>query len=162
MVWNVLYVKSRAEKKVSERLENDGVEVFCPLKTEVRQWSDRKKKVKIPYFPSYVFVRFEKKKKPDVLKTPGVVGFVYWLRKPAVIREQEMRTVMDFFKDRKDEKISFRSFKKGDRLKIERGPLKERKGVVLRQTKEKVVLQIEQLGVVLTAEVPKDAVSTRG
>lgn len=42
--WYALYVRSRAEKKVSQELEHIGIEVFLPLITRVRQWSDRKKK----------------------------------------------------------------------------------------------------------------------
>ena len=45
--WYVLYTTSRAEKKVAQRLEEKGLEVFLPMIEELRQWSDRKKKVEI-------------------------------------------------------------------------------------------------------------------
>ena len=159
MHWNVLYVNSRAEGKVAERLENKGFEVFCPMETTLRQWSDRKKKVKVPYFRSYVFVRLALKKRLEVLQTPGVVGFVYWLHKPALIREKEMQVVMDFFQNQEGKKIQSQSFEPGQALLIKKGPLKEKQGVVLRQTKNKVVLQIQQLGISLSAEVPKNTVA---
>jgi len=54
--WMAVYTKPRSEKKVAERLEKAGIEVYCPLQTVIKQWSDRKKKIKIPVFPSYVFV----------------------------------------------------------------------------------------------------------
>jgi transcription antitermination factor NusG len=115
--------------------------------------------VKVPYFRSYVFVRFEKGRRLEVLQTPGVVGFVFWLHKPALIREKEMQVVMDFFQDNAQKSIVCESFEPGQNLLIKDGPLKENKGVVLRQGKNKVVLQIQQLGVALTAEVPKNAVT---
>lgn len=159
MVWQVLYVNSRAESKVAKRLERKGLNVFCPMKTVVKQWSDRKKKVREPYFRSYVFVRVEKEKRLDILQTPGVVGFLYWLGKPAVIREGEMEEVMGFFENRPSENIVCKTFDPGQNLLINAGPLQNKKGIVLRQSKHKVVLQIQQLGIALTAEIPKDKVA---
>lgn len=158
MKWRVLYVNSRAEKKVADRLRKKGFEVFCPLKTTIRQWSDRKKKVKIPYFPSYVFVRYDDQDRLSVVTTPGVVGLVYYLRRPAVIRDKEMEEIIQFFDDHSSTKIQCASFKPGDRLQIARGVMKEKEGIVIRQTKYKVILYIEELGMSVTAEVPKSAV----
>src|SRR5690625_5234631 len=156
--WRVLYVNSRAEKKVAERLNGKGFEVFCPRRTTIRQWSDRKKKVRVPYFPSYVFVRYEEKDRLSVVETPGVVGLVYYLHRPAVIREKEMEEIIQFFDDHSSTKIQCASFKPGDRLQIARGVMKEKEGIVIRQTKYKVILYIEELGMTCTAEVPKSAV----
>ncbi|MDX1426779.1 MAG: transcription termination/antitermination NusG family protein [Salegentibacter mishustinae] len=50
MSWYVLYTKPRTEKRVAESLEQMGVEVYCPLITEIKQWKDRKKKLKTPLF----------------------------------------------------------------------------------------------------------------
>jgi len=156
--WRVLYVNSRAEKKVAERLTGKGFEVFCPLRTTIRQWSDRKKKVRVPYFASYVFVRYEEKDRLSVVETPGVVGLVYYLHRPAVIREKEMQEVMQFFEDHSTSRIDCTAFEPGDRLQIDRGVLREKEGIVIRQTKYKVILYIEELGMSVTAEVPKSAV----
>ena len=158
MDWKVLYVNSRAESKVAERLTLKGLEVFCPMRTEIRQWSDRKRKVREPYFRSYVFVRVDKEMCLKTLQTPGVVGFVYWLQKPAVIREQEMQEVIGFFDVHDAKKIDCESFEPGQNVRINEGALKEKEGIVLRQSKHKVVLQIQQLGIALTAEVSKNKV----
>ena len=60
--WFAVYTQSRAEKKVFERLTKADFEAFLPLTTVVKQWSDRKKKVKVPLINSYVFVNTSKKK----------------------------------------------------------------------------------------------------
>ncbi|XOV91191.1 MAG: transcription termination/antitermination NusG family protein [Bacteroidota bacterium] len=73
--WYVLYTRPRNEKKVIQRLENE-FEVFCPLVTTKRQWSDRKKKVSEPLFRSYVFVKVTEAERQDVLRTPGVVCYI--------------------------------------------------------------------------------------
>ena len=57
MSWNVIYTKSRAEKKVEERLKNIGIEAYCPVRTEVKSWSDRKKSISVPVLPSMVLVK---------------------------------------------------------------------------------------------------------
>ena len=49
MNWYALYTKPRWESKVEKALEKMGIETYCPMTTEVRQWSDRKKKLPPPY-----------------------------------------------------------------------------------------------------------------
>ena len=55
--WNVLYTRSRCEKKVAALLSKRGIENYCPLNRVVRKWSDRHKLIYEPLFSSYVFVR---------------------------------------------------------------------------------------------------------
>ena len=153
MKWHVLYVNSRAEKKVADRLSVKGLAVFCPLRTEWRQWSDRKKKIEVPYFRSYVFVKFDQSRRLDVLRTPGVVGYLYWLGRPAVIREQEMEAVMQFFETHGQKPIQSVPLTPGDKITIQQGALKDRKGVVIEQRNNKVMLQIEQLNISLQVEI---------
>ena len=61
MAWYVLYTNPKAEKKVAEQLTKIGVINYCPLIKKVHQWSDRKKKIEIPLFTSYVFVNIDEK-----------------------------------------------------------------------------------------------------
>ena len=53
--WTAFYTKPRNEKKVSERLLGSGFEIYCPVRTVLKQWSDRKKKIKEVLFTSYLF-----------------------------------------------------------------------------------------------------------
>ncbi len=75
--WCVLYVKSRQEFKVSERLEAFGIETYVPFKNVVRQWSDRKKKVKVVLLPSIVLVKISLKHINQVFTVPGTVRFLF-------------------------------------------------------------------------------------
>lgn len=144
MNWFVLYVSSRREKLVAKRLVEKGIEVFCPIKVEKRQWSDRIKRVEVPYFPSYVFAKFSPKKADYVLETSGVVRRLYWLQKPAIIREEEMQEVMAFFN--KHSIIENVNYTVGEQVKIVRGVLKDKKAVILINDKDQVVLTIPALG----------------
>jgi hypothetical protein len=79
--WHVIYTKPRAEKKVEERLNNFGIEAFCPVKQQIKQWSDRKKKILVPVLPSMVLVNIDEKNRNRVFDIPGVVRYMFWLKK---------------------------------------------------------------------------------
>lgn len=158
MNWFVLYVNSRAEKKVATRLERQGFTVFCPTKIEERQWSDRIKKVEVPYFRSYVFVKCDEKQINTVLETPGVVRRLFWLGKPAVIRDEEMQEVKDFFDENAKRKIEYEAYAEGEEVQIEKGTLRNRKAVVLKNDKNKVTLSLPALGCAFIVTLSKDEI----
>src|SRR5258706_5427248 len=91
--WYALYTRPRWEKKVADLLEKKKVEVYCPLNKVKRQWADRKKIVYEPLFASYVFVYVSEREELNIKQTDGVINFVYWLNKPAVIRNEEIDTI---------------------------------------------------------------------
>ena len=90
MNWFVIYTKSRQEKKVALELEKMGITVYCPMINQIRQWSDRKKKVEVPLISSYVFVQLKERDRETVFEVPGIVRYVYWLEKPAIVRDEEI------------------------------------------------------------------------
>ncbi len=91
--WYVMYTTSRAEKKVAERLTDAGLEVFLPMVEELRQWSDRKKKVQKALFNGYVFVKTDRNNLWNCLQTPGAVRFVNFAGVPATIRDEDVETI---------------------------------------------------------------------
>ena len=88
--WHVLYTKPRHEIKALERLAQKGFEVYCPMKTTLKQWSDRKKKVSEPLLPSYLFIKTTEKKRAIPLTDPSVLNYIFWLGKPAIVRDSEI------------------------------------------------------------------------
>ena len=93
MHWLVIYTNPRAEMKVAQRLEKIGVEAYCPTRTEVRQRSDRKKKIRVPLLPSMVLVNIEEREKNKVFDVQGVVRYLYWLGEPAKVSVDEVLTL---------------------------------------------------------------------
>ena len=67
--WLVFYTRPRTEKKAEQRLLDRGYNVLVPKAEEVRQWSDRKKKVIIPLFRGYLFAQVNERSRIDVLQT---------------------------------------------------------------------------------------------
>ena len=91
--WRVLYTKPRTEMKVVQRLEKIGMEAFCPVRMEMRQRSDRKKKIWAPLLPSMVLVNIDEKEKNKVFDVQGVVRYLYWLGEPAKVSVDEVLTL---------------------------------------------------------------------
>ncbi|MFS4416945.1 UpxY family transcription antiterminator [Maribacter sp. 2307ULW6-5] len=152
-VWYVVYVKPRNEKKVALRLEERGFEVYCPLIKEVRQWSDRKKTVNAPLFKSYVFVRLAKGERSQVFDFPGVIRYLFWLGKPAVVRDSEMQELKQWLSNDSVEDYKLTPFSPGDRVTIQYGIMKDRQAVVKEVGKTRARLFLKGLGVVLNMKL---------
>lgn len=153
--WHAIYTSSRQEKKVEKLLNEIGIETYCPTKTEIRQWSDRKKKVEVVLFTSYVFLKVNKYDFLKVLQTQGVVNFVYYLGKPAQISEKEILSIRIFLEQATDYEIKF---EKDDAVLIQDGPLAGQTGYIESLGKEKIRVRIEQLGMSLVAQVHRNKV----
>jgi len=89
--WYAIYVKSRHEKSVYHELCDKGIKSSLPVMTQTHQWSDRKKKVEVPLFRGYVFVKIDiSTNKLNVLQTDGVVQFVTFSNKTVSIPNEQM------------------------------------------------------------------------
>jgi transcription antitermination factor NusG len=151
--WYVLYTRGRWEKKVYSQLADAGVESYCPLNIVERRWSDRVKKVEEPIFKSYVFVKLSKEEHRKVLETPGVVKFVYWLGKPAIVREKEIEQIRKFL-DEYDEVAVVPvdgSIVPGARLLITSGIFMDKEAIALKVFKKTVEVLIISIGCKLVA-----------
>lgn len=160
LAWNVLYTKTKNEKKVFDRLSNLGIDAYCPCQRTLKQWSDRKKWVEEPIFKSYIFVKTPESEaqKLQILNTLGVVRFLYWLGKPAQVRQEEIDAIRSFLGEHQS--VESVSFDVGLKLNVKQGVLKGSEGVVLYQTKNEVVLRVEKLGMSLVARLPKISVES--
>ncbi len=81
---------------MAKRLLDKGVETFCPLVKERRQWSDRMKTIESPLLKTYLFVRIAKEERTAVRLTDGVVNFLYKNGKPLVLKEKLILTIRQF------------------------------------------------------------------
>ncbi len=153
MNWYVVYTKPKWEKKVAEQLTKSGIECYCPLIIQERQWSDRKKKVEVPLFNSYVFVRLAENNRNAVFQSSGVVRYLFWLSKPAIVREEEINVIKKWLNASNDTDFSIECYKIGDAVKIDSGPFSDQKAVVQEINKTHYVLYLESLGCVLKMKI---------
>lgn len=154
--WLAIYTQPRWEKKVFKLLGERDIESYCPLNTVYRQWSDRIKKVEEPLFKSYVFVRVSQEEQTKVRMTPGVLNFVYWLGKPAVVRDEEIDTIRRFMNEYDDvEVVPLEEIKPGSRVVISGGIMMGEEAVALKVFKNTVEVRIESIGFSLVAKLDK-------
>ncbi len=153
--WYALYTRPRFEKKVAVRLEEAGYEVWLPMQTVVRQWSDRKKKVEVPLFNSYVFIHAEQKDLYHAVQTDGVARTVHFNGAPAVIRDEQIDVIRKILIGPDAFDIRERSYARGDVVRVMQGPLKGSQGRWINwRGKKRVCLELEQLHHVILVEVP--------
>lgn len=146
MEWFALYTKPRNEKKVAENLAALGIEVYCPLVTTIKQWSDRKKKVESPLIPSYVFVKIEEANRKDVFQVAGVVQYVFWLGKPAKIQPHEIEALKTQLAA-PVVKVTIETWTPNAQIQISEGPFKNQMAVVEKVSTNKVTLILKSLGI---------------
>lgn len=154
-VWYAIYTKPRWEKKVAEQLTKKGIENYCPLNKVVRQWSDRKKTVLEPLFTSYVFVCITQKDMVALLETSGVLNLLYWLGKPAVIRDSEIAAIKSFLLEHENVSLEKMDVKLNDTVRITHGPLIAREGNVIEINNHTIKVVLPTLGYALIAQVSK-------
>lgn len=153
--WYALYTKPRWEKKVAKLLEEQGIENYCPINKVTRQWSDRKKIVMEPVFKGYVFVKIADANKWEVKKINGVLNFVYWLGKPATIREEEILTIKKFLNEFSDIEVTDLSLKVNSTVMVKAGVLMNYQGILVELIGNKARVRIESMGLQLSAQFDK-------
>jgi transcription antitermination factor NusG len=156
--WYAVYTKPRWEKKVADLFTRKSIENYCPLNRVQRQWHDRKKIILEPLFTSYVFVNIACVQQLAVKQTDGVLNFVYWLGKPAVIRNEEIETIKLFLDDHTNVQLGKTPVNLNDRVRIVKGPLMNREGNVVEIMNNTVKVILPSLGYTLTAKVSRSQV----
>lgn len=83
--WHVVYTMPKSEQKAYDLLLRCGITAFFPVQSVLKKWSDRIKRLEIPLFPNYVFVRVSPQRRYEVSATDGVVRYVSFESRPAVV-----------------------------------------------------------------------------
>ena len=158
--WFAIYTRPRWEKKANHLLGEKGIESYCPLNKVKRKWSDRMKVVEEPLFKSYVFVKVAETERSQVRTTSGVINFVYWNGKPAVIKDKEIQNIRKFLDEFENVEVHSLKVEPNQRVKIASGPLMDQEGKVLDVRNKKVKIAIDSLGYVLIAYVERSKLTS--
>ena len=144
--WYAVYVRSRHEKSVYSALLDKGIDASLPMMTVVRKWSDRKKKMQIPLFRGYVFVKIDVNiDNLNVLQTAGVVKFIGIRNKPTRIPDEQIHW-MHMLVAESDTVRAEKEIPVGQRVRVMIGPFKGIKGVVRRVgSRSRLVVLIESI-----------------
>ena len=147
--WFILYTRPNQEIRVAEQLKEINISCFCPTVTIFKQYSDRKKKLLKPVLPSYVFVFIEEEKRNDVFSVFGIVRYMFWLGKPATVRESEIELMKQHLNGIY-QSVSLTKFTRGQLYKISEGVFSGRIGKVVETQKNKIKLELQSLGMIVT------------
>ena len=151
--WHALHTRYQHEKVVAELLTREGFETFLPLYTTVHRWKDRIKRLSLPLFPCYVFLRGGVDRRLQILNTPGVHAIVETAGRPGVIPEPEIAAIRRAVEN--SLQIEPHPFlANGDWVRIKTGPLVGLEGFLVRkQDQLRLVLSVEMLGRAVAVEV---------
>jgi transcription antitermination factor NusG len=161
--WQAVYTRHQHEKLAARNLERKGFEVFLPLYSDVRQWRDRRKKLHLPVFPCYIFLRGVLERRLDVLTTPGVHSVVGNAGRAALIPAEEIAAIRRLVESRADiEPCPYLPF--GCRVTVKSGPLRGLEGILTRRKEgsSRLVLSIELLRRSVAVEVDENLVERAG
>jgi transcription antitermination factor NusG len=157
--WNAVYTRHQHEKFVAASLAGNGFEVFLPTYETIRQWTDRKKRLSLPLFPCYVFVRSHFERQFQIITTPGIHSMVMFAGRPAVISEIEVNAIRRAV----DSKLGIEPhpfLRCGDWVRVTSGPLTDVEGILIRRKSSyRLILSAELLGKSIAVEM--DAFSVR-
>ena len=132
-----------------------GLMSYCPLNKVHRKWSDRIKLTEEPLFKSYVFVQIGEEEQTQVRMVSGVLNFVYWNGKPAIVKESEIETIRKFLNEFEDVEVVPVNLQANQAVMVRKGLLMNRTGRVRRLMNNKVEVLIESLGYTLVASLEK-------
>ena len=149
MKWFVIYTKPNYELKVVQGINTMGINAYCPTFTQIKQYSDRKKKIQKPLLTSYVLVQLHEQDRPKVFAIPGVVRYLFWLGKPAEVREEEIELLRTNLTGIFDEAV-ISKLSIGKEYTIPSGPLKGQSGIIKNVLKNKLRLELPSLGLFVT------------
>jgi len=155
MNWYVVYTRPRWEKKISKILEIKGIENYCPLNKVSRQWSDRKKIILTPLFTGYLFVKLDDSKKWEIKNVDGILNFVYWLGKPALVRQNEIDNIKKFLSEFDHIEVVDTNIIEHAAVEVNAGVLMNYKGIVIDVLGSKARVKIDSMGVTLCALIDK-------
>jgi len=146
--WFVVYTKPRNELKVLERLLGIGIVAYTPFKTELRKWSDRKKKVKVPLLPYMVLVYLEEKETAKVFEIPGVVRYLFENGQRAIVSAQEVEAMKAYQADVYVDKA--KQIAPGDTLEV---PTLLQTGEVLQIQGKTCIARLQKLGAIVRFKI---------
>ena len=152
--WFAVQTRYRFEKKVAGQLERKRFQVYLPLRTEQRNWSDRTTKVTIPLFPGYAFVSLDQSResRQAVLQTAGLLGFVSFGATVIAVPEKQIEDLQMLLQA--NVQFSLHPFVRvGQRVRVRGGCLHGLEGVLLQNEKNKLVVSIQSIERSLTVEI---------
>lgn len=121
--WYVLYTRANHEAAAECYLRSCSIETFLPRHKVMHQWSDRKKWIEEPLFPSYIFARLSNREFERALQHSSIVFCIKSGGYPCYLPDEQIQTIMAIVENKICHAISNDHFEPGDVVEIGSGPL---------------------------------------
>ena len=155
--WYAIYTRPHHEKRIFERLKEAHVEAYLPLRTTLKQWSDRKKKVSEPLFSCYLFVRINTRDYFKVLNTPGVVRYITFEGKAVPIPDSQIQLIKKLLEFEPEPLENSVILHPGDQVEIIAGPLLGIQGEMIEFSgKKRIIIRIREIDKSLLVNIPSN------
>lgn len=154
--WFAVFTTACHEKRIAWHFEQRQVESFLPLYSVTRRWKNRRTvQLEVPLFPSYIFVRIDRRERVRVLEVPGVLGVVGIKRDLAEIPDLYIDGLREGICRHKIEPHPYLVV--GERVRIIRGPMLGCEGILLRKKNDlRVILTLDMIMRSVAIEVDAD------
>lgn len=160
--WFAFYCSSRHEKKAKERLESQGFEVFLPLITTIKQWSDRKKKVEEPLIKGYIFVHCLEHEFSKVRQVNGIVAPIRLAGKYGYLKPKEKEGLERLIASGVYAELEGENISEGDEIIVIEGPLKGLEGKSLSNSDStRIYVEVNSLKITLRLHLPPNMVQKK-
>jgi transcription antitermination factor NusG len=135
---------SNAESTVATSLRAAGIEAFNPTYQETVEWSDRRKILRRPLFPGYVFALAHRSRLREIVQLAGVLRVLPSDMNPEPVPDAEIENVRQALATRLPAEPC--AYVAGDQVRIESGPLAGVTGIVDRtKNGTRVIVRVEML-----------------
>lgn len=153
--WYVVLVRGRYEKKADKILKYNKIKTYLPLQKKLHIWSDRKKWIESPLFPSYVFVFVNSRDYYRVFDCSFVLNYVCFEGHPVPIPSDQIDSIQSVLNSGLDYTITTTRFDKNERVKLDTGPLSGCYGQVIDYAgKGKLLVNINNVSYSLIVSIP--------
>ena len=149
--WVAAYTRPKSEKKAALELAKAGIETYVPVQTQMKQWSDRKKKVDVVVIPMVLFANIAPENVLDIKKHPLIINLLCFPGKKELARiPEDQINSLKFMLKESDSPVFFvnHTFNLTDTVKVVRGNLLGLIGKVERiaESKTKLFVCLDMLG----------------
>lgn len=155
--WYVLYVKLNHEKKLENRINvwAEDIEAFCPTRTEIRVWSDRKKKIRVPLLTRIVFVHTTEANRSKVFDIPGTSYYLHDNGVPGVVQDNEIEHLKRISENPHIKGHEIEAFKPGISIALDKFGFENEDGIIQKSNKNNIWVVLKSLGFVVKLQLNK-------
>lgn len=156
--WYALRTRSNYEKIAAAILEARGFEQFLPLYRAPKRRSNRVMESSNPLFPGYLFCRFDGRYRTPILCALGIASIVAFGGKPAQIDDMEIEAIRKALGSGQLME-PYPYLNEGQRIRIEKGPLRSLEGILVRKRGWRIVISVELLRRAVAVEIDLDSIA---